>query len=584
MGDIIDFEIFDYESFCVYEALNKDKRNKNIKLKRYADIPGMLLSPDLYAPDGIPSLGLTGETLIEIKKYISFATSNELEAYFDSLGSHYNILVVYFKDSEIIPSFEKDGYKKFLCKSISEFKGQKKIVNDPERYYSDKAKKTDWHKERARIIERAQVCVSTRNNVLFLGAGVSMSANVPSWNDLLKGLMGEVKQLSEPALNAFKELNTHVLDECGDSYLVMARYLQTAIGLYDDKLLFPKLIQQYLYNGNITSPLLTHLSRIIQQRKVSEVITYNFDDILEQNLAKIGMKVSVDYTSVSKDAEIKDHNNMPIYHVHGIIPENGEPSEVVFSEEVYHKRYANAFHWSNIEQLHALSRMHCFFIGLSMTDPNLRRLIDASNEINEPNGDRHFAFLPRKQMDRYCLSKIDKGCKYVHVSESLIDKKLQKSIYDLNYTVFENIFRKLGVDVIWYEDPINELPSLVAQVFGLSKYESLDSLELIKQCENEIKAIKVIEDRVPPFNPVSLTPFEIFESMRYVNTHSEEYKKRVHDAGDMLDELSKRIEIHSQDDINKLKTQVPKLSESLTGFANFFQCWLDTIKKLISKK
>ena len=33
-----------------------------------------------------------------------------------------------------------------------------------------------------------------------------MSAKLPSWNDLLKGLMGEVKQLRVSTLEAFKEL------------------------------------------------------------------------------------------------------------------------------------------------------------------------------------------------------------------------------------------------------------------------------------------------------------------------------------------------------------------------------------------
>jgi hypothetical protein len=110
--------------------------------------------------------------------------------------------------------------------------------------------------------------------------------------------MGEEKQLRVSTLEAFKELNTHVLDECGDSYLIMARYLQTAIKLYNDKTVFSELIQKYLYNDNNTSELLTQLALIVQQKKVNEVITYNFDDLLEQNLEKLQLKDSIDYTSI----------------------------------------------------------------------------------------------------------------------------------------------------------------------------------------------------------------------------------------------------------------------------------------------
>ena len=58
-------------------------------------------------------------------------------------------------------------------------------------------------------------------------------------------------------------------------------------------------------------------------------------------------------------------------------------SLIVLGEKEYHKIYQEPYNWGNIEQLHALNRNVCFFIGLSMNDPNLRRLIDGSNEDGE---------------------------------------------------------------------------------------------------------------------------------------------------------------------------------------------------------
>ena len=92
---------------------------------------------------------------------------------------------------------------------------------------------------------------------------------------------------------------------------------------------------------------------------------------------------------------------------------------------------------------------------------------DVAKKVNESNGGSHFAFLQRTKLDKYCISNIDRSCKYVHVSESLIDKKKQKEIYDLNYTVIESLFMELGVKVIWFEE-FDELPELVAEVFELS--------------------------------------------------------------------------------------------------------------------
>lgn len=269
-------------------------------------------------------------------------------------------------------------------------------------------------------------------------------------------------------LSAFKEMSSHVLEECGESYLIMARYLQTDIHQYDKNANFSELIQKHLYGGNKTSDLLDELSSIIQQKRVNEVITYNFDNVLEQALENKGLTNSKDFTSISKDAEIKGHNTLPIYHVHGIIPEEGPADTVVFSEEEYHNRYSNSYHWSNVEQLHALSRMHCFFVGLSMADPNLRRLLDIAHRMNFTDENPHFAFLKRTEIKDYCISGVENTCKYVHVSKSLIDEKKQKEIYNLNYGVIERIFRELGVQVIWYEK-YEDLPNLLARVFQKSR-------------------------------------------------------------------------------------------------------------------
>jgi hypothetical protein len=575
-------EIYTYEQFCVAQLLWGKKGENDVRVPN--ELEGFAFPPDLYAPNGILALGLEGKTVIEVKKLLSYATVKEMNALYETHGTNYNVLVVYFSKSiSRVPEEMKEQGKTIKYISLLDLKRiyKKKSEINKEDYYAKKAKKNDWITDRKETINRAQEAISQGNCVMFLGAGVSMSAKLPSWNDLLKGLMGEVKQLRVSTLEAFKELNTHVLDECGDSYLIMARYLQTAIKLYNDKTVFSELIQKYLYNDNNTSELLTQLALIVQQKKVNEVITYNFDDLLEQNLEKLQLKDSIDYTSISKDAEIKGHNTLPIYHVHGIIPKAGPVDTVVFSEEEYHSRYSNAFHWSNIEQLHALSRMHCFFIGLSMTDPNLRRLLDIAKKMNENNGDSHFAFLRRKKLEKYCISDIERSCKYVHVSESLINKKKQKEIYDLNYTVIERIFMELGVRVIWYEE-FDDLPELVAEVFGLSRYKGQSDDSLIKLCEVKIKEIQDIEDNQPKLNVATMTIMDVSAFKQYNSTHGEAYRKDVDDVKDILNELSSRITmkkmLEKNMDLRDIQNRVPKFNENLSGFGQFFSAWFEAVK------
>lgn len=360
----------------------------------------------------------------------------------------------------------------------------------------------------------------------------------------------------------------------------MARYLETAIKLKNEKAEFVKLIRKHLYSTPHQSNLLTDLALIIKYHKADGVITYNFDDILEQELVENGLQDSVHFTSIARDAEIKGHNNLPIYHVHGIIPEHSDAADkVVFSEDVYHERYRDVYHWSNVEQLHALSRKHCFFIGLSMVDPNLRRLLDIARNMNDTDKPAHYAFLPRTREDHYCIAD-NHDCKYVHVSKSFIDKRKQKEIYDLNYTVLEKIYRQLGVNVIWYENH-DEIPGLVEQIFGVKPIKKETTEDLKLKAEKCITKLEQIESLSPKFNPANLVLEDYINQINYINTYSSEYRTTVLECKDVLDELSDRVNFKTTEKMRRLLNHTSKF-DNIGGFADFYRKWFEMVKDLIT--
>lgn len=575
-----DLNIFDsYEEYLVYDALVNNTKNADAKFESKYVLESISYRPDLYAPQGIPSLGISGKTLIEVKNVLSYSSMQSIKAAYSQIKREYNFVVVYFH-SRLTPARQEDYVSDVMFLSFQSIKGKKKDKQgEKESYYLKASKKQDWKILRNDLIAEAKSVVDKGNCALFLGAGVSMSAKMPSWNELLKGLMAEVKQLKGDTLEAFKELSTHVFDECGDSYLVMARYLQSAIKMHDKNMVFSDLIQKYLYSKEHTSCLLKDLACIVQQRKTDEVITYNFDNILEQELSNRGLQEGNDFLAISKDAEISGHSIIPIYHVHGIIPEKGPADVVVFSEEEYHKRYSNSFHWSNIEQLHALSRKHCFFIGLSMTDPNLRRLLDAARNINNTDKENHYAFLRRQKLEKYCLANVAEACKYMHVSESLIDKAKRKDIYTLNYSVLDSIFRELGVKVIWYEE-FDELPKLIEQVFGVNTLGTKENVELIQNADNKIAEILKIEDGLTGFKDLEQTNENVLKYMSYIRDNAEKYKILISEVGEILAELSNRVKSNSET-IQKIINNRPIFNNNMSGFAEFYNVWLNYIKKVI---
>src|SRR5262249_23019768 len=92
-----------------------------------------------------------------------------------------------------------------------------------------------------------------------------------------------------------------------------------------------------------------------------------------------------------------DHGVLRIIHAHGYIPRRGDPpiAEIVFTERDYHALTEGVFHWALTEIVWLLRHCTVLFIGLSMSDPNLRRLLDASLAIGQP---AHYQLQKRHQV------------------------------------------------------------------------------------------------------------------------------------------------------------------------------------------
>jgi len=109
------------------------------------------------------------------------------------------------------------------------------------------------------------------------------------------------------------------------------------------------------------------------RRGVQSVVTYNYDDLLEWTLGRHP------HQSVWKAVRSKSLR-LPIYHVHGFVPlQDGTGSaldEIVLTEDQYHRAEQNPYSWNNLVQMRTLSDFVGLMIGLSLTDRNLRRILD----------------------------------------------------------------------------------------------------------------------------------------------------------------------------------------------------------------
>lgn len=293
---------------------------------------------------------------------------------------------------------------------------------------------------------------------------------MPNWDNLLNSLF--VAYLSQEfdednAIDSadIKELVGRFNKVSESSALMGARYLRKGLaGSSAETNTFVDAITRSLYElrnkkFDIDSRLFRAIAATCMPRRtgarVRSVVNYNFDDLLEKQLAKAG----VSHRSVYTETEVYDPDELPVYHVHGFLPEDRssysslEKSTLVFSEEGYHHIYTNAYHWSNLVQLNCLRENNCLMIGLSMTDPNLRRLMDISARSLEQN--KHFAFMKRLAIDEFCYD-------ITNMEKKAAIKNLEgaKKFLDTHHALNEDLMMELGVTVIWYEK-YDEIPQIL---------------------------------------------------------------------------------------------------------------------------
>lgn len=278
---------------------------------------------------------------------------------------------------------------------------------------------------------------------LVCGAGVSIGAGIPSWNDLLIGLLEKMMaQLSDMSVVSVKGVNAkEFYNKYGGSALILGKYLKSNLG--SD---FASELRDALYVNNPTScDIINSIIDLSRPQRdgmpLDSLITFNFDDLIEEVLSanKIRHKSIYDEGMKNKASEL------PIFHVHGYLPRKGKipkDREIVFSEDAYHGQFIDPFSWSNLIQLSKLSQNTCFFIGLSLTDPNLRRLLDVANRKN-----------PGKAMNHYLIKKtpgpIAKG----------------KKTDDLAYFLEEQDANELGLNIIWV-DNFSDIAPLIKSIMS----------------------------------------------------------------------------------------------------------------------
>jgi hypothetical protein len=285
---------------------------------------------------------------------------------------------------------------------------------------------------------------------LVCGAGVSMEAGLPGWDTLLNRLLLKLFEGGESPLTP--ELADAYQRQFAASPIILARHLRRGLGEG-----FQRSVRDVLYNAKIrTSNLVAAIVDLCRPQRngapLHSIITFNFDDLIEEALKAHRIR----FRTIHREGQTPLPTELPIYHVHGFLPRTGEPDpsqDLVFSEDAYHVQFVEPFSWSNLTLLSHLAQNTCLFIGLSMTDPNLRRLLDVSHRKN-PTRVGHYVVKRRRapadvkrQMEAFSGDLAETARKLAAMADEIEAGDAQS----------------LGLNVLWVDD-FSELPEILLAI------------------------------------------------------------------------------------------------------------------------
>lgn len=245
---------------------------------------------------------------------------------------------------------------------------------------------------------------------LALGAGVSKFLGFPRWWELVDGIC--VEHNGESSIN---ELTT--IDELNLTVDEIERDI-------NDSIKFNKLVKKTLYKyvdylDNATvikNELLISLGALMmgsRRGSVNNVITYNYDDVIEWYLGLHGFDVRVIYDPRT----MTTNSDVTIYHPNGFLPlqDNKRCTEnIIFSETsfIYREREITVDDklWANILDRLFIEKIF-IFIGLSGKDPtiNPRLLQIFENQLDKKRPVGYWFYLREHGMEQ---KEIKKNLKY----------------------------------------------------------------------------------------------------------------------------------------------------------------------------
>ena len=287
---------------------------------------------------------------------------------------------------------------------------------------------------------------------LFVGAGISRACGLPDWATPAAEVVDRIPERRVP-LGGFAAASSakrpiEYINPDGLSAQAK-KHLREAGALFSTRHLrgmssidLESLVVSVLYDRTIQVSG-SAAAAIATLRNLKRVCSFNYDDVLLSAFDDEGTK----YVSVVEGQKIPaDPDRAAIVFLHGFLPNPTRTglrrtARIVLSEDDYHDLYANESAWPNRTLMALVRDFTGLFVGCSLQDPNLRRLLHVAAKL--PKRQRHYALLR------------DPGF--------LADGKWYQRGDAAFQSVQSGILRGLGVRPVWFGE-FDQLPQILREL------------------------------------------------------------------------------------------------------------------------
>lgn len=321
----------------------------------------------------------------------------------------------------------------------------------------------DWHTQQDKnIYENSLVpTITGKPTVLFIGAGLSISAGYPLWKDL-------IQLLHKKALE--QDVNT-ILD--GD-FKTQAQICKGKLG--EDY--FKILVERFDPNNN---PIrFTSIHANLVQVQCSSFITTNFDACIELAFEDLGIRKKTFYYPILRKSEL---SNQSIQHIHGYIdpmdPYTSVKSVILTSED-FLQAYDNTPNSVKNFLVDLFYEQNVVFLGFNV-DAQDQDLLEILRVVNEKQRDNERILVsrnlpPSTKTNHFAIleSNIRIKDEYSHLPDPQKAEIAKKLIQTTN-----DELKALGVTPIRYNPGMyhKSVENIIVDLKTLTKTISLSSAE-----------------------------------------------------------------------------------------------------------